>query len=239
MTWTFTRLGKIFLMTAGLNLGLLAGFCLQGGESMFFKKAAAQETVELPEFTTEGETSLEQALSKRKSTRSYADKPLKMEEAAQILWAAQGVNRPQRDFRTAPSAGALFPLEVFLVAGDVEGLDQGVYRYLPKEHKLKKEKAGNVQGELHQSALGQSPVRDAPAVVVIAGVYERTTVRYGERGKQYVHMEVGHAGQNIHLQAETLGLGTVVIGAFDDSGVQSALGLEDKEVPMYLMPVGR
>ncbi|WP_291320697.1 SagB/ThcOx family dehydrogenase, partial [Desulfonatronospira sp.] len=192
---------------------------------MLFKKAAAKETVDLPEFNTEGETSLEQALSKRKSTRSYADKPLKMEEAAQLLWAAQGVNRPRQGFRTAPSAGALFPLEVFLVAGNVEELDPGVYRYLPKEHKLKKEKAGNVQGDLHRSALGQSSVRDAPAVLVIAGIYERTTGRYGDRGRQYVHMEVGHAGQNIHLQAETLGLGTVVIGAFDDSGVQAALGL--------------
>ena len=206
---------------------------------MFFKKAAAQEKMELPEFTTEGETSLEQALSKRKSTRSYADKPLKLEQAAQLLWAAQGVNRPQRNFRTAPSAGALFPLEVFLVAGEVEGLEAGVYRYLPKEHMLSKEKAGNVQGDLHRSALGQSAVRDAPAVVVIAGIYERTTGRYGDRGRQYVHMEVGHAGQNIHLQAETLGLGTVVIGAFDDSGVQNALGLKDNEIPMYLMPVGR
>ncbi|WP_291319869.1 SagB/ThcOx family dehydrogenase, partial [Desulfonatronospira sp.] len=192
---------------------------------MLFKKAAAKETVDLPEFNTEGETSLEQALSKRKSTRSYADKPLKMEEEAQLLWAAQGVNRPRQGFRTAPSAGALFPLEVFLVAGNVEELDPGVYRYLPKEHKLKKEKAGNVQGDLHRSALGQSSVRDAPAVLVIAGIYERTTGRYGDRGRQYVHMEVGHAGQNIHLQAETLGLGTVVIGAFDDSGVQAALGL--------------
>ncbi len=239
MAWTFASLGKIFLMMAGLNLCLLAGFCLQGGENMLFKKAAAKETVDLPEFNTEGETSLEQALSKRKSTRSYADKPLKMEEAAQLLWAAQGVNRPRQGFRTAPSAGALFPLEVFLVAGNVEELDPGVYRYLPKEHKLKKEKAGNVQGDLHRSALGQSSVRDAPAVLVIAGIYERTTGRYGDRGRQYVHMEVGHAGQNIHLQAETLGLGTVVIGAFDDSGVQAALGLQDNETPMYLMPVGR
>ncbi len=239
MASTFARLGKIFLMTAGLNLCLLSGFSLKGGESMLFKKAAAQEKVELPEFTVEGTASLEQALSKRKSTRSYADKPLKLQEAAQLLWAAQGINRDRQGFRTAPSAGALFPLEVFLVAGDVEGLDSGVYRYLPKEHKLNKEKSGDMQGDLHRSALGQSPVRDAPAVVVIAGIYERTTGRYGDRGRQYVHMEVGHAGQNIHLQAEALGLGTVVIGAFDDAGVQSTLGLKDNEIPFYLMPVGR
>ena len=206
---------------------------------MFFKHAKAQEKFDLPEFSTDGDISLEKALKQRKSTRSFTSDPLTLEEAGQLLWAAQGINRPDRGYRTAPSAGALYPLEVFLAAGKVEGLEPGLYRYLPKNHQLARVKTGDPRRDLYNQALRQSSVLYAPAVVVIAGIYERTTGRYGQRGRQYVHMEVGHAGQNIHLQAEALGLGTVVIGAFDDSGVQQVLGLSDNEIPMYLMPVGK
>lgn len=206
---------------------------------MFFKHARAQETFDLPEFSTDGDISLEKALKQRKSTRSFTSDPLTLDEAGQLLWAAQGINRPDRGYRTAPSAGALYPLEVFLAAGKVEGLEPGLYRYLPNNHQLTRIKTGDPRRDLYNQALRQSSVLYAPAVVVIAGIYERTTGRYGQRGRQYVHMEVGHAGQNIHLQAEALGLGTVVIGAFDDSGVQQVLGLSDNEVPMYLMPVGK
>ncbi len=231
--------GKIFLLVIGLFMFSPSLVSLKGGDFMLFKKAQAQDTIELPDFSVEGEISLEKALDLRKSTRSFTDESLTLEEAAQLLWAAQGVNRPEKDYRTAPSAGATFPLEVYLAAGNVDGLEPGVYRYLPLEHKLEKVRSGDPRADLHAQALRQSPVRQAPAVIAIAGIYERTTGRYGERGKQYVHNEVGHAGQNVQLQSAALDLGSVVIGAFSESGVQQVLGLESNEVPFYLMPVGR
>lgn len=213
---------------------------LQGGVSMIAEHDnPAGSEVELPEPVAEEGISLARALSLRQSTRSYADEPLTLEEVAQLLWAAQGINRPKQKFRTAPSAGATFPLEVLLVAGEVAGLEPGVYRYRPMSHTLSPVRSGDQRDALYNQALRQNPVRQAPAVVVIAAVYERTTRRYGDRGERYVHMEVGHAGQNIHLQAADLGLGTVVIGAFNDSGVQKALGLREEEIPLYIMPVGR
>ncbi len=228
----------IFLLVAGIYL-LLPVICLEGGLMMFSKKIKAQEIFALPDFAAKGNMTVEQALKNRHSTRSFTSEALGLEEAGQLLWAAQGINRPQKKYRTAPSAGALFPLEVFLVAGKIDGLEPGVYRYLPPEHGLSRIKTGDLRRDLYNQALRQSSVVNAPAVIVISGIYERTTGRYGDRGRQYVHMEVGHAGQNIHLQAEALNLGTVVIGAFNDSGVQQVLGLEQNEIPMYLMPVGR
>ena len=225
------------MFAAGIYL-LLPVICLEGGLTMFSRKIKAQEIIDLPDFTAEGNMTVEQALKKRQSTRSFTSETLDLEKAAQLLWAAQGVNRPQKNYRTAPSAGALFPLEVLLAAGKIDGLEPGVYRYLPLEHGLSRIKTGDVRRDLYNQALRQSSVLNAPAVIVISGIYERTTGRYGDRGRQYVHMEVGHAGQNIHLQAEALNLGTVVIGAFDDRGVQQVLDLEQNEIPMYLMPVG-
>jgi SagB-type dehydrogenase family enzyme len=227
------------VVLAALFLGALNSE-LQGGTRMIAEHDnPAGREVELPNPAVEEGISLAKALSLRQSTRSYADDPLALDEAAQLLWAAQGINRPKQKFRTAPSAGATFPLEVLLVAGEVSGLEPGVYRYRPTSHTLSLVKPGDQRDELFTQALRQSPINQMPAVVVIAAVYERTTRRYGDRGERYVHMEVGHAGQNIHLQAASLGLGTVVIGAFNDSGVRQALGLREEEHPLYLMPVGR
>ena len=125
------------------------------------------------------------------------------------------------------------------MAGEVSGLAPGVYRYRPSSHSLRPVMLGDQRDELSAHALGQPPISRAPAVVVITALYVRTTPRYGDRGVRYVHMEVGHASQNIHLQAAALGLGTVVIGAFNDTGVQQALGLQEEEHPLYLMPIGR
>lgn len=183
-----------------------------------------------------GEMSVEEALARRRSVRSYLDEPLTPEELGQLLWAAQGITA-EWGGRTAPSAGATYPLEVYAVVGKVEGLPPGVYRYLPEGHALVLHKRGDVRADLAREALGQPWVRTAPLVLLIAANYERTTARYGERGIRYVHMEVGHVGQNVYLQAEALGLGTVTVGAFYDAKVKALL--EIQEEPLYLMPVGR
>ena len=173
--------------------------------------------IKLPKPKNKSTLSLEEALNKRRSIRDYKKGSLSIDQVSQLLWAASGVNQYGRTF---PSAGATYPLETYLVAGDVEGLEQGIYHYLPNPHSLEKTKDGDVRKALSQAALGQGMIEDAPVNIIIAADYYRTTGHYGERGKRYVHMEAGHVGQNIHLQAEVLNLGTVMVGAFRDERVK-------------------
>jgi SagB-type dehydrogenase family enzyme len=194
-------------------------------------------TVALPHPTLRGERSLEQLLQSRRSVREYLDASLALNQVGQLLWAAQGISHAS-GLRTAPSAGALYPLELYLVTGKVDGLAPGVYHYQPRPHRLTMMHDEDLRGMLADAALGQSSVSDSAAVLVIAAVYERTTRKYGKRGIRYVHMEVGHAAQNVFLQAETLGLATVVVGAFDDDSVSDILRLPPDVKPLMLMPLG-
>lgn len=200
---------------------------------------AAQETeIRLPAPQRDGKVSLERCLASRRSVRSFRDASLSLGEVSQLLWAAQGITGGDR-FRTAPSAGALYPLEVYLVAGRVEGLEAGIYKYRPERHALVRRAAGDHRRSVAQTALGQESVAQAPVTVLIAGVVARTAKRYGDRAERYMHMEAGHAGQNICLQAVALGLGSVPIGAFRDGDLKRAAGVEGDEAPLYLFPVGR
>lgn len=194
--------------------------------------------VALPEPRLTGEVPLEKALHDRRSVRDYTGASLTLAEVGQLLWAAQGITTDWGG-RTAPSAGALYPLEIYLVAGDVENLAAGVYRYQPSGHQLIGVRDGDVRSESADGALGQSCVRDGAIDIVIAAVYERTARKYGDRATRYVHMEAGHAAQNVCLQATGLGLGAVTVGAFDDSRLAQVLGLAQDEVPLYIIPVGR
>jgi SagB-type dehydrogenase family enzyme len=184
-----------------------------------------------------GALSVEEVLQQRRSVRSFAALALDLRDVAQVLWAAQGVTHPE-GHRTAPSAGALQPLVVYLVAGNVAGLAPGVYRYQPEEHALVLTQIGDVRVRLAAAALGQASVRDAPAVLVIAAVYQRTARKYGARAQRYVHIEVGHVAQNVYLQATASGLGTVLVGAFDDLKARAVLSLPADHVPQGLMPFG-
>jgi len=189
----------------------------------------------LPKPDTVGRVTVEQALLRRRSVRSYSGEPLTLNEIGQLLWAAQG--KTGRTYgRTAPSAGATYPMEVFLVAGKVTGLDSGVYHYDVEKHALHLVKAGDLRDELAGAALGQTCIKSAPASIVLTCEYKRTTGRYGERGIRYVHMETGHIGQNVSLECVALELGTVMIGAFNDSAVKRVLGIWYE--PLYVMPVG-
>ena len=194
--------------------------------------------IKLPEPRYDSDVSLEEALLKRRSVRHYTGEPLKLWEVSQLLWAAQGITADWGG-RTAPSAGATYPLETYLVVGDVEGLEEGVYKYSPHGHELRKVLDGDKRAELAEAALGQSWVREGAVDIVFTAIYERTIGRYGKRGIRYVHMEVGHVGQNVYLQAVALDLGTVVIGAFYDDQVKRILNLPPEEHPLYIMPVGR
>ena len=183
-----------------------------------------------------GAMSLEEALARRRSVREFSAGALTLAEVSRLAWAAQGVTKPEG--RTAPSAGATYPLEVYLAVGEVKGLAAGVYRYRPGPHRLEAVADGDIRRQLAAAAVGQEWVSRAALVVVIAAAFERTTARYGRRGERYVHMEAGHAAQNLLLQAAALGLGATPVGAFNDAEVCRLLHLPDGETPLYLIPVG-
>ena len=196
------------------------------------------ELVTLPKLRYESPATIEQALLKRRSVREFRDAPLALDDLGQLLWAAQGIT-DRAGFRTSPSAGALYPLEVYAVAGDVQGLPAGLYHYIAQGHALRLIADWDKRQALAHAAYDQPSIAEAPAIVALCAVYERVTGKYGERGLRYVHMEAGHAAQNIYLQAVSLQLGTVALGAFDDRDVKSVLNLNGREAPLYLMPVGR
>ena len=202
------------------------------------KTGLRDEQVALPTLRYESATSVEQALLKRRSVREFRDVPLALVDLGQLLWAAQGVT-DRAGLRTAPSAGALYPLEVYAVAGNVQGLPTGLYRYLPRGHAMRRIADGDKRPALARAVLDQLTLSEASAVLALCAIYERVTGKYGDRGLRYVHMEAGHAAQNVYLQAVSLRLSTVVFGAFDDKAVKDVLSLEGQEKPLYLMPTGR
>lgn len=216
------------------SYSLLLLFCFILGEVM----ALPSDNVALPKPNLTGSTSLEQLLAQRRSVRDYQNTKLELAEIGQLLWAAQGITN-SRGFRTAPSAGALYPLELYVVAGRVEGLAEGVYHYNPRRHQLMQTSDDDLQDALSQAALSQDSLENASAVIVFTADYKRTTNKYGNRGIRYVHIEVGHAAENLFLQSEALGLATVVVGAFNDNEVAKVLQLPAELQPLLLMPVGR
>ncbi len=227
-----------YLVTLAIVLVTFCGCAKPATIPMPTPSPEQANVINLPEPQYDSDVSIEQSLLNRRSIRSYAGEPLSLREVSQLLWAAQGITDP-RGFRTAPSAGALYPLEVYLVAGDVEDLTSGVYRYEPDGHQLTRIIDGDKRAELADAALVQPWVKEGAISIVFAAVYERTTVKYGDRGIRYVHMEAGHAGQNLCLQATAMGLGVVTVGAFHDEQVSKLLNLPQDEKPLYIIPVGR
>ena len=188
--------------------------------------------IRLPKPSLKGGVSLEETISKRRSVRRYNQTELTTEQIGQLLWAAQGVT-DSKGLRAAPSAGALYPLEIYVVMNDE------LFYYVPVQHKLifrKKDKG--LREKLAKAAFGQSFIEEAPVSIVISGVYERVTARYGERGVRYTYIEVGHAAENVHLEAVALGLASVPVGAFNDNAVSQLLELKEEETPLYIIPVG-
>ncbi len=224
-----------FLVTIAL---LTAAIVSCGGEERAGVGDEPAKEVALPPPQRQGEMSVEEALQARRSVRDYTGEPLTLAEVSQLLWAAQGTT-DSRGFRTTPSAGALYPLEVYVVAGDVTGVTPGVYRYLPDDHELLLVAAGDRRDRLAAAAVGQEWVAEAAVDLVVTAMPERTTGKYGGRGIRYVHMEAGHAAQNLYLQGEALGLGMTVVGAFEDDGVRDIVAASTDEQPLYVIPVGR
>ncbi len=184
---------------------------------------------------------MEEAVTRRSSVRDFTSEPISRSQLSQILQAAGGIRGASSTYRTVPSAGATYPLEIFVVCGknSVKEIDEGIYHYNIDSHSLTLHHKGDIRLELARAALDQEFIYEAPVDIVICAEYERTTLHYGRRGERYVHMEVGHAGQNIYLQATALNLATVAIGAFYDRQVAEVLRLDKQYEPLYIMPVGR
>ena len=231
--WKLLLIGGILVV-----LSILVWFLLANpGNSENGPTMIKGELIALPLPTLDGGMSVEKALVERRSRRTYSDDPLTLDELSQLLWAAQGVTDP-RGYRTSPSAGALYPLEVYLLVGKVHDLPAGIYKYGPQVHGLVRLLEGDRRLALYEVALKQEAINEAAAVIILAAVYERTTKKYGQRGERYVHMEVGSVAQNVYLQAEALGVGTVFIGAFYDEEVKELLDMPAEEQPLGIMPLG-
>ena len=194
--------------------------------------------MKLPEPRYESNISIEETLLERRSVRGYKNEALTIADISQLLWAAQGITNDY-GMRTAPSAGALYPLEVYVVAGNVTGLTAGIYRYASDGHEISQLSSGDKRAELARAALNQSFIGDAPVSFVFTAVYERTTGKYGERGIRYADMEAGHAAENLLLEGVALGIGAVTVGAFDDAQVKRVMGLPGNETPLYIIPAGK
>ncbi len=189
------------------------------------------DVTKLPQPLLKGKISLEETLQQRRSIREYSNESVSLGELSQLLWAAQGITSSQ-GFRTTPSAGALYPLEVYAINAT------GIYHYNPPNHSLEKISSENVQDDLTKAALNQNAVRQAPLKLVITGVFERTTVKYGDRAERYILLEAGHAAQNVLLECTSLGLGAVPIGAFDDVMVREVIQAPANHQPLYIIPIG-
>ncbi len=197
-----------------------------------------EEGLALPQPGKSNNISVRQAMQDRRSIRGYRDEELSLYEVSELAWAAQGITN-EEGYRTAPSAGATYPLELFLAVGEpgVSNLESGLFRYIPEEHSIKEKSEQNVKEEIVEAALGQNFIKEAPVAFIIGAEYNRTTDVYGDRGKRYVKMEAGHAAQNMYLMSETLGLGMVTVGAFNDEDLKDFVGMEAE--PVYIIPVGR
>ena len=195
----------------------------------------------LPPPSQKGGMPLEEAIARRRSIREFTSEPISQLQLSQLLWAAQGITNTPGKYRTIPSAGATYPLEIFVACGinGIEEIDDGIYHYNINNHSLTLHHKGDIRLELAKAALNQEFIYQAPVNIIICALYERTLLGYGSRGERYVHMEVGHTGQNIYLQATSFGLATVAIGAFNDEQVRKVLRLDKQYKPLYIMPVGR
>ncbi|MCG2726514.1 MAG: SagB/ThcOx family dehydrogenase [Elusimicrobia bacterium] len=224
-------------MVSGKNLialffvAIILIFSNWGDKTMATDKT---KTIKLPLPSIKSGVSVEECILKRRSVRTFSDKKLNQSQIGQLLWAAQGITAANKNFhlRAAPSAGALYPMETFAVTPD------GIFKYIPKSHEIKTIDEGDKRKKLASAAWGQDFIVSAPLTIALCSVYSRLTDKYGKRGIRYAHIEAGHIAENIHLQAISLGLVSVPIGAFDDKKTADVLNLPDDCQPLYMIPIG-
>jgi SagB-type dehydrogenase family enzyme len=219
------------LVAVALAATLVAGCVRAAPEEMLSERFTFTEATALPTPRTTGAMSLEEAIAARRSGRDFRRQPLPMWLVGQLLWAAQGVTGPDGR-RAAPSAGALYPLELYVVE------PSAVLHYLPQGHRIERRADVDRRGELQAAAFGQSFVGSAPLIVIVAAVFERTRQKYGAVADDLVNREAGHAAENILLEATAQGLAAVPVGGFDPRAVELAVALPPGCDALYLIPVG-
>ena len=241
-SFKFTASVFIILLLTSFNINNEFGITMNSGFN-----PQQPDVISLPEPRFFSELSVEQALLNRRSVRDFTDEPVTLSEVSQLLWSAYGITEEHSypsflrgGLRTAPSAGALYPLEIYLVAGNVKGLKKGIYRYISDGHFLELISDGDFRKDLSDAALDQEFIAQAPASLVYTAIFKRTTQKYGNRGRErYVCMDLGHSAQNVYLQAYALNIGTCAVGAFTDRMVSMVMQLPDNEEPLYIMPLGK
>ncbi len=224
-----SRKQRVFI-AASLAVSLLGSFFICADQVMG-EEEMKTDLKSLPKPALIGTISVEEAIARRRSVRGYSKGKIATKQLSQLLWAAQGITSTA-GFRTAPSAGALYPLEIYVAD------ENGLFKYKPQGHRLLLVTQEDVRKGLADASWGQSFIAEAPVSIIICAVYERVTSKYGNRGVKYTEIEVGHAAQNVHLQAVALGLDSIPVGAFTDEDVSRVLNLPIKEVPVYIIPVG-
>ncbi len=229
-------LGTLSRLAMGLWVSLslrIPGAEARGG-------AEEEAAMKLPQPRFDEKAALEKALNARRTVRSFKPDPLSLEQFSGLLWAAQGITEERGFKRTAPSAGALYPLDIYAATGEgsVAGLTAGVYHYLPAKNSLKRLSDSDVRNELARASLGQMWMSRAPVNLVITAEYSRICGKYGDRGVRYAMIEAGHVGQNIFLAAEANGLGAGIVGAFNDLEVIELMSIPETHEPLLIMPVG-
>jgi len=222
--------------------------CGQGSNPSNIEKTNfdSSDVIYLPTPQLDGSVSVEKALYNRRSQRDFQNMEISLEQLSQILWAAYGITLSRTDFeflrgglRTAPSAGGLYPLEIYVAVGKVEGFESGLYKYIAQGHKIVQISNEDIRAKLCSASYGQKMIEEAPASIIFTAIFGRTTNKYKERGRErYVCMDLGHSAQNVYLQAEALGLGTCAIGAFSDEHIAKIMQLPKEEEPLYIMPIG-
>jgi SagB-type dehydrogenase family enzyme len=230
-----------------LNNGCMKRECLSEEKVGLTKIVNDQLSYILPSPKTEGKVTVEEAILKRRSHRSFIKAAISAEDLSQILWSAYGITEPLDGYpqtrgglRTSPSAGAVYPLELYVLVRKVKDIEPGVYKYISQSHKIVRVINKDMKNELSNAALNQEMIRVVPACLFYTAVFSRSTQSYGDRGRErYVYMELGHSAQNVYLQAEALHLGTCAIGAFNDAEVKDVMQLPEDEEPLYIMPIGR
>ncbi|MCX7957694.1 MAG: SagB/ThcOx family dehydrogenase [Deltaproteobacteria bacterium] len=202
------------------------------------KREMEEKNIKLPQYKTTGKISVEETLKKRRSVRKFTDASISIEEISQLLWAAYGFTASDGR-KTTPSAGATYPLEIYIAVRKADKLKPGLYRYLPESHSLKFIKEGDILSQVSETTYQPEMCKSAPVHIIITAVIERTTSVYGQRGIRYIHMEAGHSAQNISLQGVALNIGSVLVGAFEDEKLSRVLEAGKDEIPLYIIPVGK
>jgi SagB-type dehydrogenase family enzyme len=233
------KLVLIFLII--IFIGVVSAYVFSGTNKTAYTTRHVINYVNLPSPELTGNLSVEAAIQNRRSVRKYSNQSVTLSNISQVLWSAQGITDSQNQLRSVPSAGQVYPLEVYVIAGpNVSGLQEGVYHYVPSNNTLEMFMSGDLRDNLSTIADGQPWVKQAPLDILITGNYRKMINKYPDTqlSTRFVNLEAGHAGENIYLQSEALGLVTVSLGSFNSNKLSQSFELPSNETPIYIYPVG-